>query len=299
MSAWLLSALTLSLLPAFSMSLAIPRVTALYRYAVKGLSEDVLDSVTFANTGDTFPDDRRYALLQQSRRDRFDGKSWLHKENFLCAFTEPELMATLQSYYRETTAGEKILTIVDRASGDPLFMGNLATEAGRERLGEMMSETSSQDVVCVTASDPSSPQHTFQFGNTSSGFKQRDGDTRTLHIVNAQTVRSLSEKIGIALDPRRFRPNIVIDDVDAWSEFDWVRSKAKLRCINSGLELAVIGKTVRCKGISVDPNDLGHVLDIPELLIKHFPEHGPYLGVYAVVDAPGKLSTGDTFEILI
>jgi MOSC domain-containing protein YiiM len=41
------------------------------------------------------------------------------------------------------------------------------------------------------------------------------------------------------------------------------------------------------------------VLDIPELLIKHFPEHGPYLGVYAVVDAPGKLSTGDTFEILI
>ena len=43
----------------------------------------------------------------------------------------------------------------------------------------------------------------------------------------------------------------------------------------------------------MDPLDPDTVLDIPKLLAKYFPEHGPYLGVYAVIDDPGVLSIGD------
>ena len=61
--------------------------------------------------------------------------------------------------------------------------------------------------------------------------------------------------------------------------------------------------------MGVDPlhPDLG-TLDIPNLLTKHFPKHGPYLGVYAVVDdgeqssrttSRGRvISVGDTFRVL-
>ena len=34
-------------------------------------------------------------------------------------------------------------------------------------------------------------------------------------------------------------------------------------------------------------------LDLPRLLTEHFPEHGPYLGVYAQVVAAGRVSLGD------
>ena len=72
------------------------------RYAIKGLPGDELQSVTI-NSGDkTFEDDRRFALLKTTSRADFNEKDpeWLHKENFLCAFTAPELMSSFQSSYQ-------------------------------------------------------------------------------------------------------------------------------------------------------------------------------------------------------
>lgn len=64
--------------------------------------------------------------------------------------------------------------------------------------------------------------------------------------------------------------------------------------------LRVINKTVRCHGVSVDPNDDDAntmILDIPKLLSKHFPQHGPYLGVYCTLERPGELWVGDSLSI--
>jgi uncharacterized protein YcbX len=127
-----------------------------------------------------------------------------------------------------------------------------------------------------------------------------------LHIVNLNTVRALSEKIGVKLNPYRFRPNIVIDGPPAWSEFGWV-GKNLVVVDNSDngdkptgmMKLAVIQKTVRCEATHVDPTDPADPYpEIVKLLIKHFPEHGPFLGVYAVVDQPGSLAIGQEFRVV-
>jgi uncharacterized protein YcbX len=202
------------------------------------------------------------------------------------------------------------LEIQNRSTGDHLLGPvDLATDQGREALAQFLSAQSGEDVTCVTSAS-TSDKHKHQFGNTGSGVKVR-GDTRTVHIVNLNTIRALSEKIGVELNPYRFRPNIVIDGPPAWSEFDWV-GKTLLVIDPSrhdgdgdgdgeatGMKLAVIQKTVRCAATLVDPTDpQDNVLEIPKLLAKHFPEHGPYLGVYAVVDQPGSLALGAEFKVI-
>ena len=319
-------------------------VTDLARYAIKGLSGDLLDSVVIPKGGvQTFPDDRRFALLKQQKRDKFDeiDPEWLHKENFLCAFSAPELMAGFRSHYEilEASEGnntERKLTLHRRnkdgtdASTEPVLGPiDLGLPSGREALASFFSEESNEALVCVTKEpEANAKTSTFQFGNTRAGVKNNPGgDTRTVHLVNRATIREFSDTIGMDLNPMRFRPNIIIDGLEAWEEFNWVGRT--LRIVSKGkkdddnyddggasscsLIVKVLTRTVRCEGIGIDPLDpSAGKLDVPKLLSKNYPEHGPYMGVYASLEVVGgdddegddgganaKLfSVGDTFELL-
>jgi hypothetical protein len=106
-------------------------VDGLYRYPCKGLSADTLKRVTLLQPGDTFPDNRVYALLKiddQITKNaegrnlssyvqdvKFDAENpqWIHKENFLCAFTAPKFLAQFESKYDHHT---KRLSLIRRSS---------------------------------------------------------------------------------------------------------------------------------------------------------------------------------------
>jgi len=289
-------------------------ITGLYRHAVKGLSSDELTKVTLTSPGETFPDDRRFALLQKENEAKFDPTSpkWLHKNHFLCAFTEPKLMSRFKTSYHQilNEAGgsyaepcdeigvaqqqvARILTIQDRVSEENLLGPiDLATEDGRVSLANFFSDISGKEVICISSSS-NSKDHKHQFGNTSSGVKQRE-DTRTVHIVNENSLKDFEAKIGVPLNASRFRPNIVVKGLEAWKEFDLVGHQI---CLGT-TKLSIIKKTVRCDGISVDALDPDNILDIPSLMSKHYPTYGPYFGVYAVVDYPGTMAIGDTLVTL-
>jgi uncharacterized protein len=303
-------------------------ITGLYRHPVKGLSADSLERVHIANAYDTFPDDRRFALLYEKNADQFEESSaeWLHKENFLCAFTNPRLMAQYQSSYQilqspedncmqtyglpcdqvensqSNTATRRLLSLRDRTrNSQELVWGpqDLATPEGRFSLSEFFSAKSGLPLQCVTA-DSTNPQQKHQFGNTSSGWKHRK-DTRTIHLINENTIHQVAEKCKLPrLNPTRFRPNLVVKGWEPWSEFDWIGKSLQIQSATTKgtMKLKILSKTVRCDGVSVDPLDPETVLDIPKLLTKHFPEHGPYLGVYAVIEDPGEISLGDTVTLV-
>jgi len=268
-------------------------VISLHRYAVKGLSSDSMKTV-YVDKG--FPSDRKYALIKKTKRSLFDEENpkWLHKENFLCAFTRNELMASFDSDFVEDTSELNVwkrLEDYDRTRQQvPLLSANLESIEGRKELSEFFSEACGEPVQLITASN-------HQFGNTSKGIRAR-GDTRTCHIVNAATVRSLSAAIGVNLNPLRFRPNIVVDGLEPWSEFKYIGKNLVNQGNCEDLKMYICARTVRCDGISVDPLNRSEILNIPNLLSKHFPEHGPYLGVYALVDTPGIIDIGDTLTII-
>jgi hypothetical protein len=306
-------------------------ITKLLRYAVKGLSGDNLASVTITSSDKTFLDDRRFALFKESSPLVFDENDpqWLHKENFLCAFSDPEMMADFQSSYEivkceESSEIKRLLTLRRKCEGGEdsrveykhvLGPVDLNTEAGREELSDFFAQPhlANQKLQCI--SQQMSADHTHQFGNTSSGVKKNGGDTRTVHLVNEATVRDVESKFGMKLNAIRFRPNIVVDGLQPWKEFDFVGKRLRIvnknknvgRPNNDGIVLKVLSRTVRCAGVGVDPFDPIRKVDIPQMLSKHFPEHGPYLGVYAVVEcdtenAPDdfefNLNVGDRIELI-
>ena len=147
----------------------------------------------------------------------------------------------------------------------------------------------------VSSADHSSSaahHHHHQFGNTGSGVKKGDGSTRTIHIVNANTVRAVSAAAGIALHADRFRANVILDGaLLAWKEFEWVGRTIQL----GGATMRIVSQTVRCEGVDVDARHGTGKADVsvPALLQKHFPQHGPYLGVYAQVVGAGAVRVGD------
>ncbi len=329
-------------------------ITSLHRYAVKGLSGDSIKSVTLQQGDGTFEDDRRFALMYDDGDRNFDQNDpqWLHKDNFLCAFTAPELLATLRTEYKvEANDDRRLLTVWNRHGNNrqaPLLVADLGCQAGRDETSKFFSDLSGKKVVCVCASDIAksstgedkrdssksqlSGKHTHQFGNTSSGVKNNNGDTRTIHTVNSNTVRQFSNAIkhdieqeykegidgndnalnSIELNPTRFRPNVVVDGLEPWAEFDLIGKTIEVvpnqdndaegdETKSTPLRFRITSRTVRCAGIGVDPlqPELG-IIDVPKLLTKHFPQHGPYLGVYAVVDGcnGGSICVGDTFRVL-
>ena len=277
---------------AMSLSSESMRITALDRYPVKGMGPSQLTSVSVNNAGETFPDDRRFALLKKERASKKDfndkNPEWIHKENFLCAFSAPELMAKYACEYSIVAVGsdadvvsfgepwddvngkgsdtsentQRLLTVWERDEDGKSKKGSsdavlgpidLAQESGRSELASFFSSISGEEVVCVAAD---SKQHTHQFGNTRSGVKAR-GDTRTVHIINAETVRQFSDAIGCPLNPSRFRPNIVVDGLEPWAEFDLVGKSIATKS-ESGEEfiLDIVSTTVRCEGVGVDPLDI-------------------------------------------
>ena len=264
------------------------------------------------------------------------------------------MLATLDTEYRiesqvdndDDKIGDtkRLLTVWNRKLGrtsTPLLgPTDLGCELGREETSQFFTKLCGRKVKCVVASTPDvqnellvdhsssrlDNQHTHQFGNTSAGGLGPKGDTRTIHIVNENTVKQCAEAVfGVedcddckVLTSTRFRPNIVIDNLDPWAEFDLIGKTIEIvpkedhdnnDDKEAPLRLRIVSRTVRCEGVGVDPlhPDLG-TLDIPNLLTKHFPKHGPYLGVYAVVDddeqssrttSRGRvMSVGDTFRVL-
>ena len=94
------------------------RVTNLYRYAVKGLSADELSVATLErNYG--MPFDRVYALQFDSLPATEDTKeltqfkpfdpSWIHKRNFMAAFTSGDVLSPFRTTFDETNSALTIM----------------------------------------------------------------------------------------------------------------------------------------------------------------------------------------------
>jgi uncharacterized protein YcbX len=247
-----------------------PHISGLYRYPVKGLSAQALTQVAL-DAGEAIPFDRAYAIENGAGRFDPEHPQHLSKINFLMLMRD-ERLATLKTEFDETT---HTLTIL--RDNKQVARGQLSTPLGRKMIEQFLG-------AYMQAELRGAPRIVSAEGHTFS-----DCAAKCLHIVSLDSLRELERATGMSLNPLRFRPNLVIEGLGAWEEFQWLG-----RTIAIGdARLQVTARTQRCAATDVDPDSGRRDTAIPAVLQRTW-GHGDF-GVYAQVVRGGGIAAGDAF----
>ena len=247
-------------------------LTNIVRYPVKGLSPETLTSVELA-TSATLPYDRAFAI--ENGKSRFDpaNPKYLPKVNFLMLMRH-ERMAKLNTSFDDHS---QELTI--KLEGKIVARGVLDTSEGRRAIENFMMDYMTQEL-----NGPPKIVHGLDHSFS-------DVSAKCLHIINLNSVRELEQLSGQAVDPLRFRANLIIDGPSAFSELDWVGKTL----VSDEITLKVFKRTQRCPATNVDPQKGVRDMTIPDLLFEHFGHRD--FGVYARVETGGTLKQGAKFRL--
>ena len=244
-----------------------PRVGALYRYPVKGLSPEPLQRVSL-RVGETLAFDRAYAIENGLGRFDPDAPRHLPKVNFLMLMRD-ERLATLKASFDDTT---ETLTIL--RNGKQVARGQLTTPLGRQLIEQFIAAYMRSELR-------GAPKIVHAAGHSFS-----DVAVKCLHVVNLATVRELERVSGRPIDPLRFRANLYLDGVTPWAEFAWLDKELRI----GEARLSVFARTTRCEATNVDPATGARDMAIPAHLMRTWGHHD--FGVYAKVVAGGEIAIG-------
>lgn len=244
-----------------------PRVSAIYRYPVKGLTPEPLEAVTLA-PGETLPFDRAYAI--ENGPGRFDPEAPRHlpKIVFLMLMRD-ERLATLRSSFDDES---RSLTI--SRGGKQVVKGGLDTVLGRQLIEQFIAAYMKAELRGAPRI-VQAPGHSFS-----------DVAAKCVHIVNLASVRELERAIGRKVDPLRFRANVYLDGLAPWAELGWVDREIGI----GPARLTVFARTRRCEATNVDPQTGARDMAIPAALQRTW-SHQDF-GIYAKVTTGGAIAIG-------
>ncbi len=247
-------------------------IASLYRYPVKGLSPERLESVQVA-AGEGFPLDRMYALLRTDAAFDRAAPAWLPKANFVMLMLH-EQVAALGTRYTEQGKRLNLRT----PDGQELTFA-LDDAAGRNALGEFF--------LAYLPKRLSAPPRLVE----APGHQFTDKAENYVSLINLASVRELEKRWDVGLDPLRFRANIYIDGAEPFRELDWVGREIQL-----GDTFAdVTQRNGRCAATNVNPVSGVRDRDVPGRLRTEFGHKD--LGVYLKVTHAGVLKRGDRVEV--
>ncbi len=246
----------------------VARVTALYRYPVKGLSAQAMESAQLS-AGETIAFDRAWAIENGPGRFDPDEPKHLPKIAFLMLMRDERLASLAADFDDETT------TLTLKREGRQVAKGNLSTRIGCQMIEQFVSEYM-KDSLRGPPKIVSAPGHSFS-----------DVAEKCLHIINLASLREIERVAGRPIDPLRFRSNVVIDGAEPWAEFNWVDKPLSI----GGAKFKVLERTVRCAATGVNPETAERDIAVPRILERTW-GHSDF-GVYATVSEAGEIAVGD------
>jgi len=217
------------------------RVVALYRHPIKGLTPERRDSLTVQSDGRVAGDRvLAFRFADAAEPEDRDGYDYWPKAKGLALQDFPALAALRTSYDDET----RRIRIA--------YAGSVLVEAAIDGDGRRQLTDAVTDFVLATPEGrrlrrPGRLPLVLVGDGETSRFQDRPRGYVSVH--GQGSVRELGEALGMSIDDRRFRSNVVIDDVAPWSELDWT---GEVRI--GELNFHAAGPIVRCLATHANPD---------------------------------------------
>lgn len=247
----------------------LPKIAAIYRYPVKGLGPNRLESAELA-PGQTITGDRLYAI--ENGPSGFDPAhpAYLPKSRFLMLMRNGRLASLRTAFDQETH------TLAITADRREAVRGDLRTPEGRAAVERFF--------AAFCADELRGPPKVLH----AAGHSFSDVARKVVSIINLASVAGLETILGVPVHPLRFRANLYVQGWSAWSEFGLVGREI---AVGTSVRLKVVKRIERCAATNVDPDTGVRDLEIPRTLMQNF-DHTD-CGIYAEVTAGGSITTGD------
>lgn len=117
-------------------------------------------------------------------------------------------------------------------------------------------------------------------------------DAFPLSLITTATIAAIGDRAGLALDPQRFRPNLLVeaDSAEPFVEDTWVGRVLRI----GALRMRVDARDGRCVVITIDPATSERE---PAVLRAVARERDGKLGVYGSTVTPGRIALQDAVAI--
>jgi uncharacterized protein YcbX len=242
---------------------------AIFRHPIKGFTPEAMSTVQLA-PGEGFPHDRLYAV--EHGPSGFDpaAPAFVPKSKFTVLAQIAKIAAARTRYDAETA------TLHATAPGAPEFLGSLGEDAGREAFAGWLTDLLGEDV-----------HGRLRVVEAPGAWRFTDHPLGQVSIVSLASVRDLGQKIGVELDPLRFRANVYVEGWPAWAENEWTGRRLML----GWAQAEVFKPIVRCAATHVDPTTAERDLDVTKALFDNYGHLN--CGIYVRVTSAGALSLGD------
>ena len=250
------------------------QLKAIKRYPVKGMRGiDMSEAQIKAHKMIT--DDRRFVIATQSSTGQDGVNAWARKRNFLQLVNTPKL-TEIGTEYDDATSTLTILR-----NGRAICKGNLDQAMGRTVIEDFLTAFLKNDI----AGSPkiySVPD--VQFGDMEEPY---------ISVLNLASIRDFGERIvQSAIDPMRFRGNLLIDGLAPWKELEW--QEGQTVTINDAT-FRVVHPITRCKATSVEPETAVSDINVPLMLRKGV--NHLYMGMYVEATNDAVIKPGDELTI--
>ncbi len=265
----------------------IGSVASLHRYPVKSMMGEELNATRVGTKG--FQGDRVFALADAETGKIASAKNpskWPALFNFRAAFTEPlngdslpPVRITFPDGSTLTTEDKAIAERLSSSLGKPVHFLKSAPAAGTlEEYWADIEGLARRDVV----TDEAMPAETFF-------------DLGMIHLLTTATLDSFR---GLYPDgrfePRRFRPNLVIQTAPEFKGFpenDW---DEKILAIGGEVKIKITGPCGRCVMTTMPQGDLPKDTGILKTAARH---NQARVGAYASVLQGGVIRAGDPVQL--
>ncbi len=249
------------------------RIDYLYRFPVKGLSAEALETAE-VEAGGTIPWDRAFALAQGDASFDPGNPTWLPKHNFMCLKANARI-AKLRAFFDPRT-GSLRLTAPDGGG----LTANVFSAGDRERVGFYLTALLGEEAR-GTPRFYHVPGHMFS-----------DSRSKVVSLIGLSSLRDLEARVGARRHRRRFRANVWFSGAPPLAELEWVGRQIQL----GGATLRVLKRIPRCPATEVNPVTAERDADPVAELRAHY-GHGDF-GVYAEVIEGGRFAVGDSIRLL-